>query len=807
MAWLDGGATSRGLVDARFRRAGDSLLAAARQLPEGLLLLAMLAATVAWAVHRWTLPGRDTRFLGIAVAGVLWACLYAILGLVYQRLARQWSGHGRSTAAGHPSRFVWRRLGLVMIMAPVATMVCALLLAPLLDAATRYRFFYLWLFLPAVFLAVGCAALLPRQTGALVAAGRSGRSPSPWLELALLLGWAALLVSAADMALHWWSSGTGAAQMRMEMIEPVAWLTNTLVVFSALALVFALTSRMATSLLLVTLPYVVLGVATIAKLRYMHSAVQPLDLLRIGEFLPLFQGFFGTAALVITVVVLTAWGLAVVAAQRGRRSSAMSGTRRGVVALVSASALLVCPGIFLLANPPGWARTLGWRLGAPTGQWEEHARVSGFLLSFLSEIPSVRVSVPPTYSPSAVTAVAGGYSWSAGPPVAAPATRPGVNLIIYLVESLVDPDRLGVRFTSDPVPNLTALQESHGGGYAIVPEQFGGSANTEFELLTGMATAFLPRGSTAYRQQLRRPVPSLPRALGKLGYQSIAIQAGPRYFYDRERAYDLLGFHDVSWLFEEREAKRARDGWWPADEAVVQSVIQASRQRRPFFIFAFPASAHSPYTTGIFRESALDVADPDRDDPTGEVKEFINRARVADSAIGTLVRHFRQRPDSTIIVILGDHLPPLSGEALRSFSALRGTLPPMEQERMARRVPLVIWANFDLPVRRVELGTSALPAYLLRRMGIAPSGFLALTDAVHRDMPVVSSYVQRADGTRWRRDGLPARERRLLDDYWLLQYDLLLGRQYALVGTPIGGPARIARPATPGRASPAGAGR
>lgn len=692
-------------------------------------------------------------------------------------------------AAVDPPWFAWRRAGLAVMLALVATTACALLLPALLDAATWYQFFYLWLFLPGLFLAAACAALLPRQTGALVAAVRGGRNRSPLPELALLLGWAALLVSAADMALHLWSSGTGAAQIRMEMIAPVAWLSNALIVFSALALAFALTARVATSLLLVTLPYVMLGAATVAKLRYMHSAVQPLDLLRIGEFLPLFQGFFGTAAAVMTAAALIAWVLALVAAQRGRRLPSMSGARRGVVALVSASALAVCPGIFLLASPPGWARTLGWRLGAPTGQWEEQARVSGFLLSFLSEIPSMRVSVPPSYSPSAVAAAGGGYMPPATPPAATPPARPGVNLIVYLVESLVDPHQLGVRFNADPVPNLTALQRGYGGGHAIVPEQFGGSANTEFELLTGMATAFLPRGSTAYRQQLRQPVPSLPRALGKLGYVSTAIQAGPRYFYDRERAYGLIGFDDVRWLFEKRSAQRARDGWWPADEEVVRSVIRASERRRPFFIFAFPASAHSPYTTGLFRASALDVANPRRDDPTGEVKEFINRAHVADSAIGTLVRHFRQRPDSTIIVILGDHLPPLSGAALRDFSALRRTLPPMEQERMARRVPLVIWSNFDLPVERVELGANALPAYLLRRMGITPRDFLALTDAVHRDMPVVSSYVQMADGTMWRRDSLPPRERRSLDDYWLLEYDLLLGRQYALDGARPGAPA------------------
>jgi hypothetical protein len=44
---------------------------------------------------------------------------------------------------------------------------------------------------------------------------------------------------------------------------------------------------------------------------------------------------------------------------------------------------------------------------------------------------------------------------------------------------------------------------------------------------------------------------------------------------------------------------------------------------------------------------------------------------------------------------------------------------------------------------------------------------------------VVASYAQTADGKLWDLNSLPAAERSLLDDYRLLQYDLLLGKRYA----------------------------
>jgi hypothetical protein len=65
-------------------------------------------------------------------------------------------------------------------------------------------------------------------------------------------------------------------------------------------------------------------------------------------------------------------------------------------------------------------------------------------------------------------------------------------------------------------------------------------------------------------------------------------------------------------------------------------------------------------------------------------------------------------------------------------------------------------------------------------MGIVPSGFLGVSDAVRRKVPVLGSYAQGADGKRWNRDSLPGDERILVEDYRLLQYDLLLGKRYSL---------------------------
>ena len=99
---------------------------------------------------------------------------------------------------------------------------------------------------------------------------------------------------------------------------------------------------------------------------------------------------------------------------------------------------------------------------------------------------------------------------------------------------------------------------------------------------------------------------------------------------------------------------------------------------------------------------------------------------------------------------------------------------------MRRRVPILVWANFPLPREQKELSINGLPSYLLEKMNIAPAGFLAVSDAVRRRVPILGRYAHGADGSIWNRDSLPDEERRLVEDYWLLEYDLLLGKRHVL---------------------------
>jgi hypothetical protein len=414
------------------------------------------------------------------------------------------------------------------------------------------------------------------------------------------------------------------------------------------------------------------------------------------------------------------------------------------------------------------------KLGVPVGEHRDMARRGGIVLNFLAELPTAFVQTPADYSDARAAETVRRYTRDEAAPVARPGA--GVDVVFYLVESLVDPADLGVRFTADPLAHFHEIARTGIHGHAIVPRSYGGSANTEFELLTGLSMSFLPDGSVPYRQYLRTRVQSLPRALQARGYVTTAVQADPRYYYDRERVYSLLGFDSVRWLHEMPGIERAARWTWPSDDAMVNAVIAASDASRPSFVFAFPSSTHSPYGYGTYRRSDLQpvgVADPGA---AAELQEYANAVRVADRAIARLVEHFRGRPDSTIVVVLGDHLPPLSAGALGAFTERIARGSEAERTLAKRRVPLFVWANFSLPTDEVTFGVPMIPSLVLDLIGVPQRGVFAVSDSIRRVLPVAGVVVQDTAGRLWARDSVPAWARALLDDYWLAEYAELFGK-------------------------------
>lgn len=73
----------------------------------------------------------------------------------------------------------------------------------------------------------------------------------------------------------------------------------------------------------------------------------------------------------------------------------------------------------------------------------------------------------------------------------------------------------------------------------------GNTANTEFEVLTGISMNFLPYDTTAYNLYINSETYSLATYFNDLGYRTIAFHPSAKTNYNRNKVYPNLGFQET----------------------------------------------------------------------------------------------------------------------------------------------------------------------------------------------------------------------------------------------------------------------
>jgi hypothetical protein len=555
-----------------------------------------------------------------------------------------------------------------------------------------------------------------------------------------------------------------------------ALMLNALVLLSLVVCGFAVTNRLGVAAVVVYSGYFAIAACNLIKARNMHAAVQPLDYQYIYEFLPMFRMYF-TFLTIPLLLLVVGWGVLV--CWLWRRPGVRLAWATRLLAFTVAAAI---PASLSMASTSPVGNRMLRRLGLQSAPWDSLNSVSanGLLLQIGFDLPLCVTERPENYSESEVNrCVVERHLYDVADTPRPPAGQ-AVNVILFVVESLMDTDDLGVTFTADPMPNIHANMKLHTSGHAIVPGRFGGSANSEFELLTGMTLSFLPSGSCPYKQYVRKDLPTLPALLRANGYRTAAVFPDPPRIYNRQVAAPHLGFDELVWLGG-RNGPKDITGRWQSDDSIVDEVLELSRTGdRPFFIHAFTEATHWPYDQGYYLKSDLDFLTPLEPVVHDEVKTYVNAVRNVDRAVGRLITYFEKSDRKMLIVVLGDHLPPLSSPPPTFRAAVDGGQGQPEIEERSHRVPLLIWSNYGTKEPDVSCGLNFLPTYLLHRMGIKPTGFLALNDSLRSQVNVLSTYVQTADGVRHPRGTIEPAYASLLRDYQLLQYDLLLGEQFSL---------------------------
>ena len=438
---------------------------------------------------------------------------------------------------------------------------------------------------------------------------------------------------------------------------------------------------------------------------------------------------------------------------------------------------------------------------------DRYYRWYGVITGFMTNLTNLEIGEPEGYSEEAVntlldeTEAAGAIrtgpnfpdSYAARTDPAAIEKEP--TIIYVMDESYWDVSELeqyGVTFDTDVSPNLHALQQTSAYGKVYSPSFGGGTCDVEFEALTGHSVGFLPSGCKPYQQHVTRPMFALPSYLKDRGYQTAAVHCYYAKYWSRNTAYPNLGFDDFVSLEDMRGVEKVRGYYWKGglvtDASMGEQIIGEYERLKaasdaPVFLHAVTMQNHTNYNAANYpddqRVHITSAPAGLKASTVGALEDFATGVRDADALLGQLVSYFSQVDEPVILVFWGDHYNPIdSGYDVYTAT---GYASADSADPRLHQTTLLMWSNYSN--YQVDLGTIA--AY-----EISP----VMMDLFGLEQPLYFQYLNRQlrygyrsctggvtvnwDGTVGR--GLTGRQTAWRQDHWLLQYDLMFGKGYAL---------------------------
>lgn len=127
----------------------------------------------------------------------------------------------------------------------------------------------------------------------------------------------------------------------------------------------------------------------------------------------------------------------------------------------------------------------------------------GFIYGFSSSVVDRGMSKPDDYSEQKIASIEKNVNDTKKETTVTKKNAP--NIICILLESFCDPDEIKfLNYNQDPIPTFHNLEKNYTSGYLTVPVVGAGTANTEFEVLSGMSMQYFGTGEYPYKTILKR---------------------------------------------------------------------------------------------------------------------------------------------------------------------------------------------------------------------------------------------------------------------------------------------------------------
>lgn len=319
------------------------------------------------------------------------------------------------------------------------------------------------------------------------------------------------------------------------------------------------------------------------------------------------------------------------------------------------------------------------------------------------------------------------------------------NIIYLQLESFVDPQLFtNIQCDKDPMPYYRQLMKDYSSGLIEVPACGAGTANTEFETLTGVSARFFGPGEYPYKSVLTdNTMESTAFDLKKLGFGTHAIHNHRAVFYNRHEVFRNLGFDTFTSVEYMSNVDKTPKNW-AKDNVLTGAIMDALRSTDGRdYVHTISVQGHGKYPTEkLIQNPNINITAAPNEELKWKYEYYVNQIYEMDKFVSKLTAELEKFDEPTVLVMFGDHIPAL--DITEETYALKDLY----------KTQYVIWSNFKTEKIDQDVKAYELSSILFERLGIHTGNIIQYGQNIDRNSP---EYLK----------GLEA-----------LAYDVLYGKKY-----------------------------
>lgn len=517
--------------------------------------------------------------------------------------------------------------------------------------------------------------------------------------------------------------------------SPLIFFYNAFMIFTTFTIAYLFKRRLFATTVIATI-WLSMGIANGVILSLRVTPFTGTDLTMAANALSLINAYLSVEQMILILVIAVIVLLFIAYAWfKLPKHATKINYKKSIGIIVASAALLV---VFTKVNVT--TRILATYFGNIAFAYEDY----GFPYCFSMSVFATGIDCPNEYSDELMQEIKKSYS-SENDTDTNQNTSDNPNIIFLQLESFCDPELIKyLKFSEDPIPNFRKLQEEYSSGFLTVPSVGAGTANTEFEIMTGMSLRYFGPGEYPYKTVLKStPCESAAYSLKSLGYKTHAIHNNEASFYDRKTVFANLGY-DTFTSEEYMNIKDYTPMGWAKDECLIEQITDAlDSTEEKDYIYTISVQGHGGYPDEpVLSNPQIEVYGCRSEEEKNSFTYYINQIHEMDEFVKDLVEELSSREEPTVLVMYGDHLPTLGLEASQLVN------------HSLFQTEYVIWDNMGLDV--VDKGITAyqLSASVFDRVGIhegtlikfhqnriGTSNYLADLDALQYDMLYGEKYI------------------------------------------------------------------